>query len=418
MSAVALKPAVDRREAIMAAARACFFERGFDRTSIDAVAAEAKVSKQTIYEFFASKTKLFEAVVRATLAAGREHLDAVATDTADPRKSLERFAGHLFARFVDPSNLGLFRASIVATRQMPKLAADLHRQRLGAGDAVGRFVEELAGQSVLETTEPMRAGVRLGGLVTEGSRYFLAHAPPAGAERKRLIAANVTLFLDGYRAASDDDQTRPPASAQFIRPELGQQVAVRLVPVKLAALFATAAEEFLALGYARASLDRVARSTGVSKSTLHRQFVDKQGLFAHVVGIRIHKIAQALPPTAPTANLEHDIATLAAATLDAHLAGDLIALHHLMIEEAAAFGDLARSLYDAQIAAVANALAPLLAAHGWPCPGARGVRAFHTLATFGVRFLTAERLPGRRRRDDLAVETARIFLYGLAAQSS
>lgn len=95
---------------------------------------------------------------------------------------------------------------------------------------------------------------------------------------------------------------------------------------------------------------------------------------------------------------------------------DAMALHHLMIEEAAASGDLARGLYDAQIAAVANALAPLLAAHGSPQPCARAVRAFHTLASFRVRFLTAERLPGRRRRDELAAETARIFPFGLAAR--
>lgn len=413
-----MKPAADktgdRRDAILHSAGTIFFERGFDRASIDAVAAQARLSKQTIYEFFPSKTALFEAVVRATLSAGRTRVESIEPDLAAPQASLERFATHMFARFVDPTNLGLLRASIVATRRMPDLAADLHRQRLGAVDAIGRFVEQLADAGTLQTHNPMRAGIRLGGTSSEGSRYLLGFPMPSGAARAALIAANVGLYLHGYRAAPMDEDLALPAPEHFVKPEPGQQAAIRLSHEKLAGLLHAAEAEFLARGYTGASMDRIASTTGVSKSTIHRQFVDKEGLFRHIVRARIHAIAKEQPGVIPSGDVCADVTALAARALEAHLAPERIALHHLMIEEAAMFGDLARCFYDAQIAARAAALSPILAAGGWPQPGAQAVRAFHTLATFGVRFLTAAAAPDRREQDDLSSEAARIFLFGLA----
>lgn len=408
----------DRRQAVMQAARAIFFERGFDRASIDAVAAQAHLSKQTIYEFFPSKTALFEAVVRETLAAGRQRVESIEADPADPQSSLERFAAHMIARFVDPTNLGLFRASIVATRKMPDLAADLHRQRLGAADAIGRFIEQLIAAGAIQSTDPVRAGIRMGGMSAEGARYLLGYAPPSGEARKALIAGNVGLFLHGYRAGCAPDALPAPATDQFPRPEAGQQAALRLAPEKLSALLAAAEREFLNQGYTGGSLDRIAAATGVSKSTIHRQFVDKEGLFRHIVAARIHAIANTPLSAEPTDDIARDVTALAARALDAHLAPDLIAFQRLMIEEAGTFGDLARSAYDAQIAAKAAALVPILAIHGWPRPCARAVRAFHSLSTFGVRFFTSGEMPDARERDALAKEAARIFLFGLSAPIS
>lgn len=52
-----------KRAAILEAAGTCFLEKGLDATSMDAVAREAGVSKQTVYSHFGSKEELFEAVI-------------------------------------------------------------------------------------------------------------------------------------------------------------------------------------------------------------------------------------------------------------------------------------------------------------------------------------------------------------------
>ena len=54
----------ERSRRIMEAARNHFYAHGLERASVDAIAAEAGVSKMTIYSNFGSKEGLFEAVVQ------------------------------------------------------------------------------------------------------------------------------------------------------------------------------------------------------------------------------------------------------------------------------------------------------------------------------------------------------------------
>jgi TetR/AcrR family transcriptional repressor of mexJK operon len=51
-----------KRESVLDAAVELFLSEGFDRTSMDAVAAHAGVSKTTVYAHFADKVELFRAV--------------------------------------------------------------------------------------------------------------------------------------------------------------------------------------------------------------------------------------------------------------------------------------------------------------------------------------------------------------------
>ena len=53
-----------KRQIILDAASETFISRGFDKTSMDAIAERAGVSKQTVYSHFGSKEELFTAVVK------------------------------------------------------------------------------------------------------------------------------------------------------------------------------------------------------------------------------------------------------------------------------------------------------------------------------------------------------------------
>src|ERR1700735_1729817 len=52
-----------KRQAIIEAATALFLRDGYRNTSMDQVAADAAVSKQTVYKQFADKEQLFRAIV-------------------------------------------------------------------------------------------------------------------------------------------------------------------------------------------------------------------------------------------------------------------------------------------------------------------------------------------------------------------
>lgn len=72
MPAVATKPAgpgrpkdLEKRQAILEAAKELFLANGYEKVSMDAIAAEAGVSKLTVYSHFKDKETLFQEAIRA-----------------------------------------------------------------------------------------------------------------------------------------------------------------------------------------------------------------------------------------------------------------------------------------------------------------------------------------------------------------
>src|SRR6266566_170590 len=60
----------DTREAILAAAREAFAERGYDRVSIRAIATSAGVDPALVHHYFGTKDQLFLATVDAPIDPG------------------------------------------------------------------------------------------------------------------------------------------------------------------------------------------------------------------------------------------------------------------------------------------------------------------------------------------------------------
>jgi AcrR family transcriptional regulator len=54
---------IDRREQILSAARRLILRQGLRATSMEAIAAEARVAKPTLYKYFGDKNAVFEAIV-------------------------------------------------------------------------------------------------------------------------------------------------------------------------------------------------------------------------------------------------------------------------------------------------------------------------------------------------------------------
>ncbi|MFE0257468.1 TetR/AcrR family transcriptional regulator [Streptomyces sp. NPDC059010] len=76
-----------KRAAILTAARELFLADGFDRTSVDAVAARAGVSKRTVYDYFGDKQTLLRAVAdgvgQSLITTIRRILDDTLTDPTE-----------------------------------------------------------------------------------------------------------------------------------------------------------------------------------------------------------------------------------------------------------------------------------------------------------------------------------------------
>lgn len=95
----------DRPGEIIAAALACFTERGFAATRLDDVARRAGVSKGTLYLYFPNKEELFKAVVRRTIVAKIEQGEALLAHSPDPAPVLlERFIADWLAVIGTPAS--------------------------------------------------------------------------------------------------------------------------------------------------------------------------------------------------------------------------------------------------------------------------------------------------------------------------
>jgi AcrR family transcriptional regulator len=80
-----------RREQLIMIGRQLFAERGFDATSIEEVAARAKVSKPVVYEHFGGKEGLYAVVVDREVRALLNRISAALT-AGHPRELLEQAA--------------------------------------------------------------------------------------------------------------------------------------------------------------------------------------------------------------------------------------------------------------------------------------------------------------------------------------
>ena len=101
----------ERSRRILEAAQRHFYEHGLERSSLDPIAADAGVSKMTVYSNFGSKEGLFQAVVRDRTEtvvgglAGAEELDP-----NQPQKALLAIGGRFLALAREDGALGKFRS--------------------------------------------------------------------------------------------------------------------------------------------------------------------------------------------------------------------------------------------------------------------------------------------------------------------
>jgi TetR/AcrR family transcriptional repressor of mexJK operon len=113
---------LEKRAAILAAAKRLFPLSGFEGTSMDAIAAEAGVSKLTVYSHFTDKETLFVAAIRARCTD--QVPDALFdVDTSGPvRGQLEAIARAFLALITSPEAISLHRLLTASTVTSPKLA--------------------------------------------------------------------------------------------------------------------------------------------------------------------------------------------------------------------------------------------------------------------------------------------------------
>jgi TetR/AcrR family transcriptional repressor of mexJK operon len=188
----ALRPSSERkRAAMLEAARALFLADGYDRTSVDAVAARAGVSKRTVYDHFMDKDGLFGGVVQQAAAALLRSVGAAADEELrsdrDLTEALLAFTRRVATQTLRSSDYAVVKMLVESGRSVPEAGPALadEPERLIAA----RFAD-LASAGVLRAGRPQRAAEHFAALT-----FLLALDSPA------LDADAVDeLFVDGVDA--------------------------------------------------------------------------------------------------------------------------------------------------------------------------------------------------------------------------
>lgn len=110
-----------KQGAILASARAEFFEYGFEAASIERIAQAANVSKVTIYNHFQNKENLFSAMVRHECGIMRGNLPAISEEEIPLRIELINFAQSMMAFLSSPDIIRFDRRMAAEVERHPKM---------------------------------------------------------------------------------------------------------------------------------------------------------------------------------------------------------------------------------------------------------------------------------------------------------
>lgn len=175
-----------------------FMAHGY-RASTENIARRAGLSRQTLYNHFASKQELFAAVARE---ASKTLLATLHDEEGSLKERLLRFALHFYRLAQGEVGLKLFRALIAEAPRMPELAQSFFAN--GPEKSLNALAEMLAGamaRGELRPDDPAFAAEMLFGMLTgvERSRRLCGMATRSAEDEPKHVARIVDLFLHAYR---------------------------------------------------------------------------------------------------------------------------------------------------------------------------------------------------------------------------
>lgn len=182
------------REHILDTAKLAFLEDGFERTSMDAIAARAETSKRSLYAHFPTKDALFLAVVERTRTLFGERMRTPADYADQPGEAVVRYCGRFLQLLRWSSTTRMLRLGIAEADRLPDLAAGLYDVLFGT--TARELAAHLSAAGGLATDEAEGAANELIGLVIHPALpRLLCGIDPAVDElpEESRLAADVDL---------------------------------------------------------------------------------------------------------------------------------------------------------------------------------------------------------------------------------
>lgn len=203
--------AIERDQRLIEVATRLFLDRGFDATSLDAVAEAARVSKPTVYSRYGDKRGLFAAVLRREIARWLAPLSAAAetqlgssSDISVEQRLVE--IGREMLNFTcGPDAVAFSRMMTSQAINFPDIAK-LGKEEgwLKAVATTARFFDHLVAQGALDVDDTtIAAEVFLDVVVGHTHRMATFGTPMALKAAEKRMRAAIKLFLAGAIGPAD-----------------------------------------------------------------------------------------------------------------------------------------------------------------------------------------------------------------------
>jgi len=193
-------PEVVRR--ILESAQRHFNEHGLERASVDAIAADAGVSKTTVYNNFGSKERLFQAVVRdrtATVVAGVSGTGAL--DPDQPEKALLAIGARFLALARGDDALGALRAVYGVAGAQPEVCRAFYKEGPErVNGELAAYLRRADAAGTLKVRNPLQAADLFLSMFLGSAhiRGLLKLEMPDSRENRALLREAVRVFMAAY----------------------------------------------------------------------------------------------------------------------------------------------------------------------------------------------------------------------------
>jgi len=194
-----------KRAAIVDTAAHLFFHHGYAATAIEQVAADAGVSKVTIYNQFGDKRALFTAAVECECEKMRGHFSMDAMPQGTIRERMTAIGEAIFAFLFRPEMMQFERRIAAETEADPAIGlAFLEAGPWRMKHTFADYLRHEVAAGELAIADPMLAAEQFVSMckgMGDLERRF--GTVPTLAERDRRIAGAVEVFLAAYGTAPD-----------------------------------------------------------------------------------------------------------------------------------------------------------------------------------------------------------------------
>ena len=191
-----------KSQKILEAAKPLFLTSGYTATSMDDVAAQAGVSKTTLYKRYPSKAALFAAVIAAQTERSSLAWDTATFADSSIDEALFRIGTEFVNLVCQPDSLRLELVYNSEGTSIPEVAAAFKASGPEqVVNTVARLFRHFVSKGLLAPVDPYFAALQFL-VILKGDPFGLAQQGkngPARRDRDRQVRQAIQLFLDGAR---------------------------------------------------------------------------------------------------------------------------------------------------------------------------------------------------------------------------